>query len=323
MTERPKLEELDLSLGKRTRLHRLLYEHGPGNGTLLLLPIDQGLEHGPVDFFPNPLSADPDYQCRLAREGGYSGIVFHIGLATKYLKAYAGVVPLVLKLNGKTNIPSDAEAFSAQESTVEDAVRLGADAVGYTLYVGSPSQDRDFFQFGQVRAECERYGMPLIVWSYPRGSAVEGKGGRNSIYAVDYAARVANELGADVVKLNVPKFRDPGNAESPDPYRHLYEEWKGLDEDEAYHLAVEKVIASAGKTMVLFSGGSRIGDKDLLRKARICVGSGATGLIFGRNMWQRPFAEGLEITRLVQEILKVDVTLLRQGVTYGVRTGDG
>jgi len=312
MTEILTLEDMDPSLGKWTRLHRLLYEHGPGNGTLLLLPIDQGLEHGPIDFFPNPPSADPDYQCRLAREGNYSGIVFHIGLATKYMREYAGTVPLILKLNGKTNIPSDAEAFSAQESSVEDAVRLGADAVGYTLYIGSPSQTLDFVQFGKVRAECERYGMPLIVWSYPRGSAVEAKGGRNSIYAVDYAARVANELGADVVKLNVPKFRDPGNADSPAPYRKLYEEWRDLDEDEAFRLAVEKVITSAGRTMVLFSGGSRIGDADLLQKARICRACGATGLIFGRNMWQRPFEEGLEITKRLKEILEVDVAVLRR-----------
>jgi class I fructose-bisphosphate aldolase len=282
----------------------LLYEHGPGNGTLLLLPIDQGLEHGPVDFFPNPPSADPDYQCRLAQEGGYSGIVFHIGLASKYMKQYAGSVPLVLKLNGKTNIPSDAEAFSAQESTVEDAVRLGADAVGYTLYVGSPSQGQDFIQLGKVRAECDRYGMPLIVWSYPRGSAVETKGGRNSIYAVDYAARLADELGADIVKLNVPKFRDPGNEDSPAPYRKLYEEWKALDEAEAYRRAVDKVVASAGKTMVLFSGGSKISDEDLLQKARICLEAGATGLIFGRNMWQRPFEDGLTITEQVKQILR-------------------
>jgi class I fructose-bisphosphate aldolase len=282
----------------------LLYEHGPGNGTLLLLPIDQGLEHGPVDFFPNPPSADPDYQCRLAQEGGYSGIVFHIGLARKYMKQYAGSVPLVLKLNGKTNIPSDAEAFSAQESTVEDAVRLGADAVGYTLYVGSPSQGQDFIQLGKVRAECDRYGMPLIVWSYPRGSAVETKGGRNSIYAVDYAARLADELGADIVKLNVPKFMDPGNADSPAPYRKLYEEWKELDEAEAYRRAVDKVVASAGKTMVLFSGGSKISDEDLLQKARICLEAGATGLIFGRNMWQRPFDDGLRITEQVKQILR-------------------
>ncbi len=303
MAKRPVLDELDLGLGKRTRLHRLLYEHGPGNGTVLFLPIDQGMEHGPIDFFPNPPSADPDYQCRLAREGGYSGIVFHIGLASKYLKEYAGTVPLILKLNGKTNIPSDAEAFSAVESTVEDAVRLGADAVGYTLYVGSPSQDRDFIQLGKVRAECDRYGMPLIIWSYPRGSAVETKGGRDSIYAVDYAARVADELGADIVKLNVPKFSDPRNEDSPAPYRKLYEEWRELDENEAYRLAVEKVVASAGKTMVLFSGGSKISDEDLLLKARICMEAGATGLIFGRNMWQRPFDEGLKITEQVKQIL--------------------
>jgi class I fructose-bisphosphate aldolase len=303
MAKRPALDELDFNLGKRTRLHRLMYEHGPGNGTLLFLPIDQGMEHGPIEFFPNPSSADPDYQCRLAKEGGYSGIVFHIGLAQKYMRDYAGTVPLILKLNGKTNVPSDAEAFSAVASTVEDAVRLGADAVGYTLYLGSPAQDRDFIQLGQVRKECDRYAMPLIVWSYPRGSAVEAKGGRDSIYAVDYAARVANELGADIVKLNVPKFRDPRNEDSPPPYRELYDKWKRLDEDEAYRQAVEKVVASAGKTMVLFSGGSRISDEDLLLKARICMEAGTTGLIFGRNMWQRPFEEGLRITEEIKQIL--------------------
>ena len=303
MAKRPVLDELNLSLGKRTRMHRLLYEHGPGNGTLLFLPIDQGLEHGPIDFFPNPPSPDPDYQCRLAKEGGYSGIVFHVGLASKYMKEYAGAVPLVLKLNGKTNIPSDADAFSPVESTVEDAVRLGADAVGYTLYVGSPSQDRDFIQLGKVRAECDRYGMPLIVWSYPRGSAIEAKGGRDSIYAVDYAARLADEFGADIVKLNVPKFSHAGNEDSPTPYQKLYEEWKELDEKEAYRLAVEKVVGSAGKTMVLFSGGSKTSDEDLLLKARICMEAGATGLIFGRNMWQRSFEEGLRITDQVRQIL--------------------
>jgi class I fructose-bisphosphate aldolase len=161
-------------------------------------------------------------------------------------------------------------------------------------------------QFARVRAECDRFGMPLIVWSYPRGSAVEAKGGRDSIYAVDYAARLANELGADIVKLNVPKFRDAGNERGPMSYRELYEEWKTLGENKAYRLAVEKVVASAGKTMVLFSGGSRLDDEDLLLKARICIEAGATGLIFGRNMWQRPFAEGLQITKRLMEILLAD-----------------
>jgi class I fructose-bisphosphate aldolase len=303
MPERTTLDQLDLGLGKRTRLHRLLYEHGPANGTLLLLPIDHGVEHGPIDFFPNPPSADPDYHCRLAREGGYSGVVLHIGLATKYMRDYAGEVPLILKVNGRPHIPPGDRPLSMLDATAEDAVRLGADAVGYTLYVGSPRQSEDFKQLMFIRTDCERYGMPLIVWSYPRGEEIEKKGGRDSIYAVDYAARLADELGADVVKLNVPSFGDPRNQESPDPYPELYEEWKALDEEEAYRRAVEKVIASAGKTMVLFSGGSKIDDEDLLRKARICLEAGATGLIFGRNMWQRPYGEGLRITEQVREIL--------------------
>lgn len=293
-TRRPVLDELDLSLGKRVRLHRLLYEHGPGNGTLLLLPIDHGLEHGPRDFFVNPPAADPEYELRLALEGGFSGIVLHIGLAHKYMRAYAGQVPLVLKLNGKTNIPPDDKAFSPIESTVEDAVRLGADAVGYTLYVGSPRQDEDFIQLGKVRAECDRTGMPLIIWAYPRGEAIEAKGGRDSIYAVDYAARVASELGAEAIKLNLPKFE----ADKKDLYPKEYRARAWTDEE-----MIRQVIRSAGKAFVLVSGGSKKSDADLLEKARLSLEAGATGFLFGRNVWQRPFEEGLLLTRQLKELM--------------------
>src|SRR3954467_10666383 len=132
-----------LAPGKRTRLRRLLFEFGPGNGTLMLLPIDQGIEHGPKDFFPNPASKDPEYQFSLAAEAGYSAIACQIGLATRYYPDYAGQVPLILKVNGKTDIPPDDDALSTTNASVEDAVRLGADAVGYTLYVGSPGPERD------------------------------------------------------------------------------------------------------------------------------------------------------------------------------------
>lgn len=287
---RPSLDELGLSLGKKTRLHRLLYEHGLENGTLLLLPIDQGLEHGPIDFFPNPPSADPEFQWRLAVEGGYNGVACHYGLARKYMDRYAGKVPLVLKLNGKTNIPSDDEALSTLTGSVEDAVAMGADAVGYTLYVGSPRQDEDFLQLQAVREDCDRYGMPLIVWSYPRGAAIDGKGGRDSLYAVDYAARVALELGADVVKLNMPKHSD-NDAAQPKKYAEI---------DFDYGEGARRVVASAGRCLVLFSGGSKLGDDDLLKKARVGMQGGATGLIFGRNMWQRPFDEALAITQRVK-----------------------
>ena len=197
-----------LSPGKRARLRRLLFDYGPGNGTLMLLPIDQGIEHGPRDFFPNPASKDPEYQFSLAAEAGYSAIACQIGLATRYYPDYAGQVPLILKINGKTDIPPSDDAFSSTNASVEDAVRLGADAVGYTMYLGSPRQDVDLHQLGGVREDCERYGMPLVIWAYPRGKYIEQKGGQNSFYAIDYAARMAMEMGADVVKLNFPKF-DP------------------------------------------------------------------------------------------------------------------
>jgi class I fructose-bisphosphate aldolase len=288
------LSKLGLSPGKRTRLKRLLYDYGPGGGTLLVLPIDQGLEHGPVDFFVNPDALDPAYQYALAKEGRFSAIALQIGLAEKYFHEYAGEVPLILKLNGKTSIPPDTQAFSGRIGTVEDAVRLGADAVGYTVYVGSPAQDRDFLQFGEVREQAQRLGMPVIVWAYPRGEAVAKKGGRDSLYAVDYAARVALELGADIVKVNypVPSEKD---KDSPPPYNSLQ-----LSHAEMFR----KVVESAGRCLVLVSGGEKVGDDELLGKVRSSMDSGATGIIFGRNLWQRPKAEALQLTRELHAIFR-------------------
>ena len=291
---RPPLHSLGLSPGKMVRLRRLLYQYGPGGGTLLVLPIDQGLEHGPVDFFANPDSLDPRYQYELAREGKFSAIALHIGLAEKYFHEFAGEVPLILKLNGKTGIPSDAQAFSALTGTVEDAVRLGADAVGYTVYVGSPAQDRDFAQLVGVRREADRLGMPLVVWAYPRGEAVSKRGGRESLYAVDYAARVALELGADIVKVNYPAASEK-DAESPPPYNTLH-----LSPDESFR----KVVQSAGRALVLVSGGEKVGDAEMLRKVRSSMDAGATGIIFGRNLWQRPKADALRMTRELHAIFR-------------------
>src|SRR3989338_2753192 len=292
--KRPKLDDLDISIGKKTRLYRMLYEHGPANGTLMILPIDQGIEHGPLNFFANPPSEDPDFQYRLALEGGFSAIALHIGLAAKYSRKYVGRVPLILKINGKTNVPSDDNAFSPLTACVEDAVRLGADAVGYTLYAGSPSQDRDIKQLNDVRFECEKFGMPLIVWSYPRGSAIDSKAGKDSLYAIDYEARLACEFGADIVKINVPKIDESKMDKLPKPYNTL---------KLSYEEAIAKVVRSAGRTMVLFSGGSKESDEDLIRKAKACMANGATGLIFGRNMWQREFSNAMAISKQIKQLM--------------------
>ena len=282
-----------LAPGKRTRLRRLLFEFGPGQGTLMLLPIDQGIEHGPRDFFPNPASKDPEYQFRLAAEAGYSALACQIGLAEKYYPDYAGQVPLILKVNAKTDIPPSDRAFSSCNASVEDAVRLGADAVGYTLYVGSPRQDEDLAQLRTVREDCDRYGMPLVIWSYPRGEAVESKGGQTSFYAIDYAARLAMEMGADVVKLNFPKFSDK-DKEAPAPYNEM---------DVSPEEAVGQIVASAGRSLVVLSGGSRTDDETVLSHTRTIMESGGSGVIFGRNVWQREWSDALEIIEQIKETL--------------------
>jgi fructose-bisphosphate aldolase, class I len=288
----PRYAHLSIGLGKRVRLWRLLYAHGPANGTLLILPLDQGLEHGPADFWPNPAALDTDFQFRLALEGRYSAIALGIGLAEKYMKEYCGRVPLILKLNGKTNIPDDGDAVSPLSASVEDAVRLGADAVGYTLYVGTPRQDAEFLQFMKVRQDCERLGMPIVMWAYPRGRAIDAKGGKGSIYAIDYAARLAEEVGADIVKLHEP---GASNEHTPEPYRSLREPVEDR---------LRRVVRSAGKCLVLFSGGSKLGRDEALAKIELYMKSGAAGIIFGRNLWQRPYDDALALSGDAHEILQ-------------------
>jgi class I fructose-bisphosphate aldolase len=285
------LGQLGLSTGKKARLHRILYQFGMRNGAALFLPYDQGLEHGPRDFFPNPAAGDPRYIVKLALEGEFNGIAVQIGLAEKLYWDYAGEVPLILKLNGKTDIPPDGAALSPLHAGVADAVRLGADAVGYTLYVGTPAAEADFAQYRQVREDAARLGMPLIVWAYPRGLAIEAKGGKDSFYAVDYAARAASELGADVVKVNFP--HPEKRAGVPAAY----------DGEFSPQEAIDAVVRSANRTLVLVSGGEQQGDEAMLEKARRSMDAGAAGLIFGRNIWQRSHDQSIAFVGRLQEIL--------------------
>jgi class I fructose-bisphosphate aldolase len=291
MSSRHPLAQLGLDTGKKARLHRILWQHSLGNGTALFLPYDQGLEHGPRDFADNPAAGDPRYIIRLAVEGGFNGIAIQIGLAEKFYWDFAGEVPLVLKLNGKTEIPSDDAALSPLHASVHDAVRLGADAVGYTLYVGSPAQERDFAQLRQVRTDATALGMPLIVWAYPRGSAIEAKGGRDSFYAVDYAARTASELGADLVKVNFPK-----------PAKHTGVP-AAYDTEFTDQQAIDAVVRSANRSLLLVSGGSRQSDDAMITKAEESMAAGATGLIFGRNVWQREHDESLRFVTRLRDVL--------------------
>ncbi|MHA1839627.1 MAG: class I fructose-bisphosphate aldolase, partial [Candidatus Ranarchaeia archaeon] len=177
--------------GKKIRLDKMAY-----NGKYLVLAMDQGFEHGPADF--NEQNIDPDYVLDIAEKTPISAIAIQKGIALKYLDPYCTKVPLLLKLNGKTNIPKDLEPYSQLNATVKEAVQMGAVAVGFTVYVGSPVEWRSYKVLGELERECREYGMPLVLWSYPRGPDVKDKTSREM---VAYSARVALEIGADMVKV--------------------------------------------------------------------------------------------------------------------------
>lgn len=291
------------SSGELSRLAQIVRP----SGTSMILPYDQFIEHDNRHVDPNPLAADPDYICELAYEGGYNGVAVHYGVAKRFWAwKWAGKVPLILKVNGKTSFPSQDSPLSFHTSWVEDAVRLGAAAIGYTMYYGSPRQDEDIPQLALVREECDKYGMPLIVWAYPRGSAVDDKGGKDGSYAIESAVRMAMEMGATVVKANMPKaapsdFFD--NAEVPEYYKKVEKELQALSPKEQKWERARRVVEAAQGTPVLFSGGSQIGDEDLTENAQACVDAGAFGFIFGRNMWKREKTDALAITKKMQDML--------------------
>ena len=284
--------------GKRARLHRLLFEFGPGNGTLMLLPIDQGIEHGPRDFFPNPASKDPDYQFRLAAEAGYSALACQIGMAEKYYPDYAGQVPLILKVNGKTDIPSSANAFSTCNASVEDAVRLGADAVGYTLYVGSPRQDEDLAQLqGRARGlRPLRDAAGRLVLPARRGDRREGR--RRLLLRDRLRGPDGDGDGRRRGQAQHAEDRAEKDKDAPAPYNEM-----DVDQDEAIRQCVE----SAGRSLVVLSGGSKVDDETVLAHTRSIMEAGGSGVIFGRNVWQREWSEALEIIDQIKETLLSNV----------------
>jgi fructose-bisphosphate aldolase, class I len=154
-------------------------------------------------------------------------------------------------------------------------------------------------QLRTVRQDCDRFGMPLIIWAYPRGRDIEAKGGRDSFYAIDYGARVAMEMGADVVKLNFPKIDPERDKDSPAPYNE-----GGFSEEDA----VRHVVASAGRALVVLSGGSKKDDDALLDQTRFIMEAGGSGVIYGRNVWQREHAAAREIIEQIKETLLAGVT---------------
>lgn len=243
------------------------------NGKALFLAYDHGMEHGPADFDDETI--DPAKILEIADSKYFTGVIFQKGIAEKYyLSTRLGQVkvPLIIKLNGKTNLLSgQIEPYSPQLCSVDEAISLGASAVGYTVYIGSEHEAQMIAEFAKIEEECQQKGLPLIGWMYPRGKAVEGKEHSKEILA--YAARVALETGAEMVKL--PYTGDPESFK-----------W---------------VVEAAGKTKVVVMGGQKMGEEEFLQYTKEIMSTGAIGLAVGRNVWQAE--EPLEISKKLSEII--------------------
>lgn len=235
----------------------------------LFLAYDQGMEHGPADF--DDENADPQRIVDIGLNGGFSGIIFQKGIAEQYYKPeYADRLPLVVKLNGKTNLVEDPDPFSPQICSVREAIEIGAKGVGYTIYVGSSHEPEMFKEFSSIQEEAHNANIPVIGWMYIKGSGAEGKD-VNELTA--YAARLGLELGADIIKIKYP-----GTI-------------KGL----------KWAIDNAGKTRVVVSGGAKEDEATFLQTVRDCMEAGANGMAVGRNIWQADNPE--EVTRKVKKII--------------------
>jgi len=287
------------SPGTLTNLARLL-NHGRlgGTGKLVILPVDQGFEHGPArSFAANPPAYDPLYHFGLAIEAGCNAFAAPLGMLEEGAREYAGDIPLILKVNNSAVLSAEGDPTEALTSTVSDALRLGCVAVGFTIYPGSAHQFEMFSQVREVAQEAKRAGLAVVIWSYPRGSALS-KEGETAIDVVGYAAQIAAQLGAHIIKVKLPT----DHLELPDA-KKVY-----LDKKIPIATPAERVkhildCAFAGRRIVIFSGGAAVfDDNKLLEEIRGIEAGGGFGSIIGRNSFQRSKPEALKMLGEVMDI---------------------
>lgn len=284
--------------GTLANLHRIL-SHGRlgGTGKLVILPVDQGFEHGPGrSFAPNPAGYDPRYHFQLALDAGCNAHAAPLGSIEAAAAEYAGQLPLILKLNNSDSLYSGPDPVPALNASVADALRLGASAVGFTIYPGSAGRNAMYEELRAVAAEAKAAGLVVVVWSYPRGSGVS-KEGQTAVDVVAYAAQIAAQLGAHIIKVKPPAAR----IESDAARTALEAAGVPLDTlaDRVRHVVQS---AFAGRRIVIFSGGAAKGTEQVLEENRQTALGGGFGTIMGRNSFQRPHDEAVDLLHAVMDI---------------------
>ncbi|OGW68790.1 MAG: fructose-bisphosphate aldolase [Nitrospirae bacterium RIFCSPLOWO2_01_FULL_62_17] len=286
------------SAGTRANIAHML-GHGrlAGTGKLVILPVDQGFEHGPArSFAANPAGYNPLYHFELAIEAGCNAYAAPLGFLEAGAHHFAGQIPLILKLNNHDVLHDEKDPLPAVTGSVEEALRLGCSAVGFTVYPGSAHCGHMYEQLRAIAEEAKQAGLAVVVWSYPRGSALS-KDGETAIDVVAYAAQIAAQLGAHIIKVKLPTAHLE-QAAAKKVYEAEQIPIKTLSE------RVKHVVQSSfdGRRIVIFSGGAKSDDKTVFEEARAIRDGGGFGSIIGRNSFQRPKADAIKFLQTIMGI---------------------
>jgi class I fructose-bisphosphate aldolase len=269
-----------------------------GSGRVVILPVDQGFEHGPArSFAPNPPAYDPHYHFQLAIDAGLNAFAAPLGLLECGADTFAGQIPLILKVNSGNSLARNKEAPTQTiTASVKDALRLGASAIGYTIYPGSDAQYDMMDELRALIEEAKANGLAAVVWSYPRGGALS-KQGETAIDIVAYAAHTAALLGAHIIKVKLPS----AHLEQAEA-KKVYEDRKIDISTQAKRVAHVVQSLFNGKRIVVFSGGEAKGENSVVDDARAIRDGGGNGSIIGRNSFQRSREDAL---KLLDSVIKI------------------
>ncbi len=280
--------------GTKSNLARIMMQGKlGGTGKLVILPVDQGFEHGPArSFAANPPAYDPHYHFKLALAAGLSAYAAPLGMIEAAAGTFAGAIPTILKLNSSNSLATEKD--QAVTGSVADALRLGCSAIGFTIYPGSEYAFEQMEELRELAEEAKEVGLAVVTWSYPRGPALD-KAAETAVDICAYAAHMAALLGAHIIKV-----KPPTNVISLEAAKKTYE---------TQHIDISTMAARVkhvvqacfgGRRIVVFSGGENKGDLDaLFEEIRGIHAGGANGSIIGRNTFQRPEAEALKMLETI------------------------
>ncbi len=271
-----------------------------GSGKMIILPVDQGFEHGPArSFAPNPPAYDPHYHYQLAIDAGLNAYAAPLGMLEAGADTFAGQIPTILKANSANSLMSStAGKNQAVTASVDDALRLGCSAIGFTIYPGSDMALDMFEEIAEIRAEAASVGIPTVIWSYPRGESLT-KDGETAIDIAAYAAQIAALLGAHIIKIKL----STDHLELKEAAK-VYKSEKIKIKTQAERVADCMKSAFDGRRIVVFSGGAKKGENSVYDDARAIRDGGGNGSIIGRNTFQRPREDAIEMLNKLIDIYK-------------------